>query len=83
MGRKSTAAKQKYNKANYKRYEFTVRLDRKLNYYLEDYKAKGGNVSELVKTALAAHFNVHPDEDFFPFKYDRETGKLVQTQFLE
>jgi hypothetical protein len=68
MGKTSSAVKRRYNKANYKRYEFSIRLDRKLNYYLEDFKLKGGNVSELIKLTLAEHFNVHPEEDFFPFK---------------
>jgi len=81
MSKTSSAVKRKYNKSAYRRYEFSVGVDKKLNYLLEDYKEKGGNVSELIKTTLAAHFNVAPDEDFFPTKYDKE-GKLIQTEFL-
>jgi hypothetical protein len=77
----SSASKRKYNKTNYRRYEFSIRLDKKLNYYIEDYKEKGGSVSDLIKTALANHFNVNPEEDFYPFKYIN--GELVQTKFLE
>jgi len=54
-------------------------LDKRLNYCLEDFKENGGNVSELIKTTLAAYFGVDPDEDFFPFKYDKD-GVLIKSE---
>ena len=81
MSKTSSTAKYKYNKSAYRRYEFTIGLDKKLNYCLENFKEKGGNVSELVKTMLAAHFNVNPDENFFPYKYDN--GKVIKVEELE
>ena len=82
MSKTSSAVKRKYNKSAYRRYEFSVGVDKKLNYLLEDFKEKGGNVSELIKTTLAAHFNADAHEDFFPTKYDKE-GKLIQIEFLK
>ena len=82
MSKTSSAVKRKYNKIAYRRYEFSVGVDKKLNYFLEDFRENGGNISELIKTTLAGHFNVEPDEDFFPTKYDKE-GRLIQTEFLE
>ena len=81
MGRTSSTAKYKYNKGAYRRYEISVGVDKKLNYYLENYKEKGGNIADLIKTTLAAHFNIDPDEDFFPFKYDKD-GNLIKTEEL-
>jgi len=43
MGKTSSAAKYKYNKGEYRRYEVAVGVDKKLNYYLEDFKENGGN----------------------------------------
>jgi hypothetical protein len=81
MSKTSSAVKRKYNKGEYRRYEFSVGLDKKLNYCLEEFKGKGGNVSELIKTTLAAHFNVDPDENFFPYKYDN--GKTIKVEELK
>ena len=81
MSKTSSVSKRAYNKVAYRRYEFSVGVDKKLNYYLEDYKEKGGNVSELIKTLLAAHFKTNVNEDFFPYHYDKG-GNLVQTEFL-
>ena len=75
MGKTSSSAKRKYNNSAYRRYEFSIGLDKKLNYCLEEFKENGGNVSELIKTTLAAHFGIDADENFFPFKYDKD-GKL-------
>jgi len=82
MSKTSSASKYKYNKSAYRRYEFSVGLDKKLNYHLEDYKQKGGNISELIKTTLAAHFGIDPDEDFYPYIHDRK-GNLIQIEFLQ
>jgi len=79
MGKTSSSAKRKYNNSAYRRYEFSVGLDKKLNYCLEEFKENGGNVSELIKTRLAEHFRVDPDEDFFPFKYDKD-GVLIKIE---
>ena len=82
MGKTSSVAKKKYNQSAYRRYEFNVGLDKKLNYCLEDYKKKGGNVSELIKMSLSEYFGIDCDEEYFPMKYDRKTGKLIQTKNL-
>jgi hypothetical protein len=82
MSKTSSAVKRKYNKGEYRRYEFSVGLDKKLNYCLEDFKEKGGSISDLIKITLAAHFNVDPNEDYFPFKYDKD-GQMIQTEFLD
>lgn len=79
MGKASTASKAKYNKKSYKRYEFVVGLDKKLNYCLENYS---GSVGELVKKQLAKYFEIDVDENFFPFKYAKD-GSLIQVDFLD
>jgi hypothetical protein len=82
MAKASTAWKRKYNEGAYRRYEFSIGLDKKLNYCLENFKAKGGNVSELVKAKLAEHFGVDVNENFYPFKFDKN-GNMIQVEFLE
>ena len=82
MSKPSSAVKRKYNKGAYRRYEFSVGVDKKLNYYLEDYKKNGGNVSDLVKTLLAKHFDIEREENFFPFRYD-EDGNIMQAEYLK
>jgi hypothetical protein len=75
MSKTSTESKKKWNKANYKRYEFNVGLDKKLNYCLEEYM-KENSVSELIKTLLAEHFGISADENYFPYHYDKD-GNLI------
>ena len=82
MSKPTSAVKRKYNKAAYDRYEFSVGKDKKLNYCLEDFKEKGGSISELIKITLAAHFKIEPDENFFPFKYDKN-GNVVKIEECE
>ena len=77
MGKTSSASKNKYNKNAYKRYEFVVGVNKKLNYLLDEHKQKGGNVSELVKNLLATHFEIDPNENYFPLRFDKD-GQLVQ-----
>jgi hypothetical protein len=76
MSKTSSAIKRKYNKSAYRRYEFSVGLDKKLNYCLEEYM-KTDSVSELIKTLLAEHFGINVDENYFPYRYDKN-GNLVQ-----
>ena len=49
----STKYKMKYNRGNYKRYEFNVRIDSKLCGIIDRYKREpNNNLSELVKSCL-------------------------------
>ena len=77
MSKTSSASKNKYNKKAYQRYEFVVGVDKRLNYLLDAHKQKGSNVSELIKTLLAKHFEVDPEENYFPLRFDAD-GQLVQ-----
>lgn len=49
---------------------------------MEDYKANGGNVSELIKMALATYFGIDANENFYPYHYDKD-GNLVQTEITD
>lgn len=55
----STKYKLKYNRGTYRRYEFNLGLDSKLNALLERYKTyPGSNMSLLIKTCLCDHFGI-------------------------
>ena len=59
LSKASTKAKMKYNRRAYKRYEFNLGIDTKLNALVERYKSyPGGNLSELVKKLLCGHFGI-------------------------
>lgn len=69
----TTKRKRAYNKGTYKRYEFSVNLDTKLNYLLEDYKEQNsGGISSLIKGLLSAYFKVESDELYFPYHFGDE-----------
>jgi len=79
MVKPSTTAKHKYNKSTYRRYEFSVRFDTKLNYVLERYIQNPKNsLSALVKNQLAEYFGVDPDEIFVPYHLCTVNGKSIQ-----
>jgi len=80
MSKTTSAAKRRYNKAAYKRYEFSVKIDTKLNYLLEQYKSETDNsLSELIKELLCQYFMVHVDELYFPYRLQKnENGKWVR-----
>ena len=67
MSKPTSAMKRKYNKATYRRYEFSVKLDTKLNYLLERYKTNSeASLSELIKNLLCQHFEVKSEETYTP-----------------
>jgi hypothetical protein len=72
----ASKAKRKYNKATYRRYEFSVRLDSKLEYLLDRYTAKAGNgLSTLIKNLLCEHFGIiASDEIWIPVRSQNIDG---------
>ena len=63
MARASTKAKLKYNRGAYRRYEFNLGVDSKLNALVERYKSHpDGNLSNLVKALLCGYFGIGVDE---------------------
>jgi hypothetical protein len=63
MAKASTKAKMKYNRRAYRRYEFNLKIDSKLNAIVERYKSiSGSNMSQLIKTSLCGHFGISPED---------------------
>ena len=63
MSKPTSAVKRKYNKNTYRRYEFSLRLDSKLNAILERYKDNPeSNISELIKIALSQYWGLEREE---------------------
>jgi len=81
----------KYNRATYKRYEFNVRAESKLNAIIERYKENpDNNLSELIKASLCAHFGIdrdEADEIFVPYHYnrvgDQRNGEQIRNTELD
>lgn len=71
MGKASTAAKRKYNKSAYVRYEFSVRIDSSLAYKLEEEKANSVNISAVIKQLLCEHYGVADDDLHVPEHFKR------------
>lgn len=67
MSKPTSAVKRRYNKATYNRYEFSLGKDSILSYRLDEHKAKGENVTDLIKTALMAHFGLNENDLAFPY----------------
>jgi hypothetical protein len=68
VSKPTSAVKRKYNKSVYRRYEFSVNVDTKLNYLLEDYMGNPeNNLSSLIKNLLCQHFDVDMDEIYMPY----------------
>ena len=66
MAKASTRAKLRYNRCVYRRYEFNLGVDSKLNALVERYKSyPDGNLSLLVKTLLCSHFGIDVEEADF------------------
>lgn len=86
MGTRQTRDKLKYNRANYRRYEFNVRLDSKLQALIERYKElPESNLSELIKDLLCAHFGMaryEADSPFSPY-YLIPGGERVSNNELD
>ncbi len=84
MAKPSTTAKHKYNCSTYRRYEFSVGLDTKLNYILERYTQKPDrSLSALVKSLLAQYFGVDPNEIYPLYHFKMVNGEWVQVQNTE
>jgi len=81
MSKPSSATKRKYNKGAYCRYEFSVKLDTKLNYLLEQYKSNGeSSLSELIRGLLCQHFKVEAEEIYVPYHYQKINDQWIQIQ---
>ena len=82
----TTIAKLKYNRQNYKRYEFNVRIDCLLNAIIERYKQNPeNNFSELIKLCLCQHFRLSRlDADllYVPYHYDKN-GQHITNHELD
>lgn len=79
MPKSTTSSKHKYNKSAYRRYEFSVGVDTKLNYVLERYLHDSTNgLSELIKSRLAEYFGIDPTEIYVPYHLNVVNGKTVQ-----
>ena len=75
----TSKAKRKFNKATYRRYEFSVRLDSKLEYLLDRYLSKPDNsLSSLVKHLLCEHFCINPDDIWVPIRLHNVNGKWIE-----
>ena len=87
MGTNQTKSKMRYNRNAYRRYEFNVRLDSKLNELIERYKkAPDNNLSDVIKTCLCNHFGISRDEAdgiFVPYHFDRHTGEQIRNDELD
>jgi len=66
MSKPSSTVKRRYNKAAYKRYEFSVRIDSSLNYMLEQQKDNPEGISGLIKKLLCNHFGVSSTDIYVP-----------------
>ena len=59
----STRYKLKYNRMAYRRYEFNLGIDSKLNALVERYKSyPDNNLSHLIKTLLCGYFGIQEYE---------------------
>ena len=77
MAKPGTKAKMKYNRSTYKRYEFNLRVDSKLNALVERYKTTpDANLSQLLKELLCSHFGIELYEaDDLYSEYHVEPGR--------
>ena len=79
MSKPTSATKRKYNKGAYHRYEFSIKLDTKLNYLLEQYKSNGDtSLSELIRKLLCQHFKVDADEIYIPYRIQKINGQWLE-----
>jgi len=86
MTKASTRAKMKYNRCAYRRYEFNLGIDSKLNALVEKYKSlPGSNLSNLIKTLLCSYFGINANEadDYFAEYYITGDGDIPNTKLDE
>lgn len=66
----------KYNREAYKRYEFNVRVESKLNAIIERYKLEPeNNLSELIKACLCDYFEIdryEADDIYVPYHFGKD-----------
>ena len=82
MSKASTKAKLKYNRGAYRRYEFNLSVDSKLNSLVERYKSDpDNNLSKLIKTLLCSYFGIEAGEadDIFAEYYISKDEVTVNT----
>jgi hypothetical protein len=75
----------KYNRAAYRRYEFNLRIDSKLNAIVERYKSDPENhLSNLLKELLCRHFSMDLNEadDIFPQYHFGPNGVHIPNERL-
>jgi len=84
MAKPSTRAKKKYNSATYRRYEFNLNKDSKLNAIIERYKSTpGANLSGLLKTLLCGHFGLgagEADALYAEYHFTKSSGCIPNTE---
>ena len=81
MSKTSTKAKMEYNRKAYKRYEFSVGVDTKPNYLIENFM-KDNSLFYLIKSLLCDYFGVgHIDEIYVPYHFLR--GEYGDAAVLE
>ena len=82
MTKASTRAKLKYNRSTYRRYEFNLGMDSKLNSLVERYKSyPDNNLSKLIKTLLCDYFGIEISEadDIFTEYYISKDEVMMNT----
>lgn len=84
MGTNKTKSKMKYNRSTYKRYEFNVRADSKLNAILERYKqGENNNLSEIIKSCLCEYFDINrteADSIYVPYRFSANGEQLPNNE---
>ncbi len=86
MSKTSTQSKMKYNRANYKRYEFNLQIDSKLNALVERYKqTPDNNFSELIKLCLCQHFGISrtDGDSIFVTNHTNKDGTTIPNSELD
>jgi hypothetical protein len=70
MSKTSTKAKMEYNRKAYRRYEFSVNIDSRLSYMIDDFMGDKNSLSSLVKSLLCDYFAIDdPSEIYVPYHF--------------
>jgi hypothetical protein len=83
MANPVTRAKLKYNRGAYRRYEFNLGVDSKLNALVERYKSyPDSNLSSLIKTLLCGYFGIsnHDAGSIYPEYRFTKDGMVRNTE---
>ena len=79
----STRYKLKYNRNAYRRYEFSLGVDSKLNALVERYKIyPDANLTRLLKTCLCDYFGITIQEadDYYPAYFFTSTSMRINPE---